>query len=111
MKGTKTVSIKSELRKEGIEVIEKIHPLNVNYIATTITKRLITNFPEHHFNYNELFAKIRGLNMYIAKMPNGIAAKYGGGGHLQASGATVKGMDVIPHIIKDLEKVLNGEKI
>ena len=70
------MSIESELRKEGIEVIKKIHPLKVNYIATSIAKKLIKNFPEQNFNFNELFTKISGLDMYVAKIPNGIAAKY-----------------------------------
>ena len=55
----------------------------------------------------EVFVELRSNKVNI----NQVAVKYGGGGHLQASGATVKGMDVVPHIIKDLEKVLNGEKI
>ena len=55
----------------------------------------------------EVFVELRSNKVNI----NQVAVKYGGGGHLQASGATVKGLDVVPHIIKDLEKVLNGEKI
>ena len=55
----------------------------------------------------EVFVELRSNKANI----NQVAVKYGGGGHLQASGATVKGLDVVPHIIKDLEKVLNGEKI
>ena len=70
------MSIQSELRKEGIEIIKKVHPIKVNYIAKSIAKNLITNFPEQNFNYHELFAKLSGLNMYIAKIPNGVAAKY-----------------------------------
>ena len=70
------MSIKSELRKEGIEVIEKLDTIKVNSIASKIAKKLVNNFPEQNFNYNELFSKVSKLNMYIAKMPNGVAAKY-----------------------------------
>ena len=70
------MSIKSELRKEGIQVINQLNTLKVNSIATHIAKKLVNNFPEQNFNYHELFSKISRLNMYIAKIPNGIAAKY-----------------------------------
>ena len=71
-----TVSIKSDLRKEGIQVIKQLNTLKVNSIATHIAKKLVDNFPEQNFNYHELFTRISRLNMYIAKIPNGIAAKY-----------------------------------
>ena len=70
------MSIKSELRKEGIEVISQLNTLKVNSIATNIAKKLVDSFPEQNFNYSELFTKISRLNMYIAKIPNGVAAKY-----------------------------------
>ena len=70
------MSIKSDLRREGIEVIKQLNTLKVNSIATNISKKLVDNFPEQNFNYSELFAKISRLNMYIAKIPNGVAAKY-----------------------------------
>ena len=64
------MSIKSELRREGIEVISKLNTLKVNSIAHNIAKTLVDNFPEQNINYNELFIKLSRLNMYIAKMPN-----------------------------------------
>ena len=70
------MSIKSTLDKEGIEVINKINTLKVNAIATNISKKLVNSFPEQNFNYHELFSKFSRLNMYIAKLPNGVAAKY-----------------------------------
>ena len=70
------MSIKSDLRKEGIEVINQLNTLKVNSIATNIAKKLVDNFPEQNFNYHELFTKISRLNMYVAKIPGGIAAKY-----------------------------------
>lgn len=70
------MSIESEIRMEGIEVIRQLRTMNVNLIATNISKKIVNRFPEQNFNYHELFSKISKLNMYIAKMPNGIAAKY-----------------------------------
>ena len=70
------VKIKSELRKEGIEVISQLNTLKVNSIATNIAQKLVDTFPEQNINYHELFMKLSRLNMYIAKIPNGVAAKY-----------------------------------
>ena len=70
------MSIKSDLHREGIEVIEQLNTLKVNSIAANIAKKLVDNFPEQNFNYHELFTKISRLNMYIAKIPNGVAAKF-----------------------------------
>lgn len=70
------MSIKSELRREGIVVIKQLNTLKVNSIATNIAKRLVRSFPEQNFNFHELFSKISNLNMYVAKIPNGVAAKY-----------------------------------
>lgn len=70
------MNIKSELRREGIEVIKQLNTLKVNTIASNISKILVNNFPEQNFNFSELFTKISRLNMYIAKIPNGVAAKY-----------------------------------
>ncbi len=43
------------------------------------------------------------------KNVNQIAVKYGGGGHLNASGATVDGWKTIDLIIEDLIKLQKGE--
>ena len=70
------MSIKSDLRKEGIEVIKQLNTIKVNSIAASISKKLVDSFPEQNFNYHEIFTKISRLNMFIAKIPNGVAAKY-----------------------------------
>lgn len=70
------MNIKSELRKEGIEVISKLDSEKINLIAKNIAKKLTKTFTEQNINYHELFTKLSSLNMYIAKIPNGIAAKY-----------------------------------
>ena len=70
------MSIKSTLRKEGIEVISQLNTLKVNSIAKNIAQKLVKAFPEQNINYHDLFMKLSRLNMYVAKIPNGVAAKY-----------------------------------
>lgn len=53
----------------------------------------------------EVYVELRSNKANI----NQVAVKYGGGGHLQASGATIKSLDIVPNIIKDLERVASGE--
>lgn len=70
------MSIESELRREGIIAIKQLNTLKVNSVAANIARKLVINFPEQNFSYPDLFEKISSLNMYVAKIPNGIAAKY-----------------------------------
>jgi len=71
------MSIKSELKKEGIEVIKPLDTLSVISIAKNVATRLVIAFPEQNLNCNELFIKLSRLNMYIAKMPHDMScAKY-----------------------------------
>ncbi len=52
----------------------------------------------------EVYVELRSNGANI----NQVAVKYGGGGHLQASGATIKSLDIVPSVIKDLEKIALG---
>ena len=67
------MSIESDLKKDGIEVIEKLDTLKINSIAMNISNKICNTFPEYGFNQNELFIKLSRLNMYKAKMPEGMA--------------------------------------
>lgn len=67
------MSVESDLKKEGIEVIKKLDTLKVNSIARNISIRLCESFPNFNLNQNELFIKLSRLDMYIAKMPEGMA--------------------------------------
>lgn len=67
------MSIKSDLRKDGIEVIEKLDTLKINSIAMNISKKICDTFPEYELNQNNLFIRLSRLNMYKAKMPDGMA--------------------------------------
>ena len=67
------MSIESDLRKDGIEVIKKLNTLKINSIARNVSIKLCDTFPDLHLNQDDLFMKLSRLNMYIAKMPNGMA--------------------------------------
>ena len=62
------------------------------------------NFTEDVEN-NCVVAELRsnGLNV------NQIAVKYGGGGHLNASGASIKDFSVADEMLEDLNKLVRGE--
>ncbi len=68
------MSINSTLRREGIEIINPLSTLEINKIASKIAEKLCSTFPEHNLNQSDLFISISRLNMYIAKMPNDMAA-------------------------------------
>ncbi len=72
----KTMSIKKDLKREGIEVINKFDTLSVNTLAKKIADIISSTFPSLKLNSNELFIKLSRLNMYYAKLPSGISAKY-----------------------------------
>lgn len=63
------MSIESDLKKDGIEVIEKLDTLKVNSIAMNISNKICGTFPEYSFSQNDLFIRLSRLNMYKAKMP------------------------------------------
>ena len=66
-----------KLKKEGIEVIEKLDVMKVNTIANNIASKLCNAFPEHNLNKSDLFESLARLNMYVAKMPtDSSGAKY-----------------------------------
>ena len=67
------MSIESDLKKDGIEVTKKLDTLRINSIARNISLKICETFPEYSLNQNELFIKLSRLNMYMAKMPEGMA--------------------------------------
>ena len=67
------MSIENELKKSGIEQIEKMDTLKVNLLAMNISLKICKTFPEYNLNQNELFIKLCRLNMYRAKMIDGVS--------------------------------------
>ena len=67
------MGIESELKKDGIEVIKRLDTLKINSLARNISMKLCETFPNFGLNQDELFIKLSRLDMYIAKMPEGMA--------------------------------------
>lgn len=67
------MSIESDLRKDGIRVVDILDTMSVNRIAHNIAAKLCDTFPELCFNESDLFAKLSRLGMYRAVMPEGMA--------------------------------------
>lgn len=67
------MSVESDLRKDGIEVVGQLSAVEVNSIANCIARKLSNAFPEFNLKSNELFEKISRLNMYKARIPDGMA--------------------------------------
>jgi len=67
------MSVESDLRKDGIKVVDILDTMTVNKIAHNIASKLCETFPELCFNEADLFAKLSKLTMYRATMPQGMA--------------------------------------
>ena len=67
------MSVESDLKKDGIIVIKKIDTLRTNSIARNVSMKICETFPDFGLNQNDLFIKLSRLDMYIAKMPEGMA--------------------------------------
>ena len=67
------MSIESDLRKDGIRVVDILDTMTVNRIAHNIATKLCDTFPELCFNETDLFAKLSRLGMYRATRPEGMA--------------------------------------
>lgn len=63
------MSVESDLKKDGIEIVEKLDTLRINSIARNISLGICETFPEYGLNQNELFIELSRLDMYKAKMP------------------------------------------
>ena len=63
------MSIETDLKKDGIEIIEPLDTLKINSIARNISQKICDTFPNYNFTQNELFIRLSRLNMYKAKMP------------------------------------------
>ena len=67
------MSIESDLRKDGIRVVDILDTMSINRIAHNIATKLCDTFPELCFSETDLFTKLSRLNMYRATMPDGMA--------------------------------------
>jgi len=65
-----------ELKKAGISVIKELPTLEVNKIASIISEKICSSFPEHNINKTDLFIALSRVNMYLAEFKDNSAAKY-----------------------------------
>lgn len=71
------MSIESNLKKEGIKVVEELDIIQVDSIAHAIAQRLCFAFEEYNFDFRKLQSSLASIKMYIADMPKGFSgAKY-----------------------------------
>ena len=67
------MSVETDLKKDGIEVVEKLDTLKINSIARNISVKICDTFPNFGLNQNELFIILSLLNKKKKKMPDGMA--------------------------------------
>lgn len=71
------MSIKSLLKKEGINVVKELGTKEVQTIAKDISIKLCLAFPEHNLSRNELCRSLAKVKMYLANLPKDFSgAKY-----------------------------------
>ena len=67
------MNIEKDLVKDGIIVTEKIDTDIILKITKSISKKIVETFPKFGLNADDIFSKLFSLNMYKAKMPEGMA--------------------------------------
>lgn len=67
------MSIESELKKDGIQVVGTLDTLSVNSLAHSVSEKICKTFPEQNFIFHNLFIALSRIPMYIAQMPEGYA--------------------------------------
>ena len=68
MKKGQKMNIEAELKKNGIEVVEKISDELAENIAKEVAQKLCNTFPNYGLNEEELYNNISDLQMYKATM-------------------------------------------
>ena len=59
------MSIKSEIKKEGIEVIRALDSYTINSIASNIVQILKNTFPEKNLNSPKIFSDIIKISINV----------------------------------------------
>lgn len=67
------MSIESDLKKDGITVIEPLDTTTVNVIAKNVSKKIVAAFSNFGFDFDTLYERFSKLPMYIADMPEGMS--------------------------------------
>ena len=61
------MSIESDLKKDGITVIEPLDITTVNVIAKNVSKKIVAAFSNLGFDFDTLYERFSKLPMYIAE--------------------------------------------
>ncbi len=65
------------LKKEGLDNITRLNTMQINKIASYISEKLCSSFPDLHLSQSRLFMQLSRLDMYTAHMQdNQASAKY-----------------------------------
>ena len=67
------MSIESDLKKDGITVIEPLDTTTVNVIAKNVSKKIVAAFSNLGFDFDTLYERFSKLPMYIADIPEGMS--------------------------------------
>ena len=96
------INTKEEIADYGLPINDVSRGM-VNVMSGIEEVSIWANFSEDITG--DIYCEIRSNKFNI----NQVAVKHGGGGHLQASGCTIKSFDEVKEIVADLEKVAKGE--
>lgn len=96
------INTKEEIKEYNVPIYDVSRGM-VNIMAGIEEIKIWANFSEDVSG--DIYCEFRSNGANI----NTVATKYGGGGHIQASGTTVYSFETVYEIIKDLEKVARGE--
>jgi phosphoesterase RecJ-like protein len=97
------INTKEEIKEYNVPIYDVSRGM-VNIMAGIEEICIWANFSEDESG--DIYCEFRSNGKNI----NVVATKYGGGGHLQASGTTVYSFDTVKEIIQDLERVARGEE-
>ena len=96
------INTKEEIREYGVPIFDISRGM-VGIMSGIEEISVWANFSEDESG--DIYCELRSSGKDVNK----IAAKYGGGGHMQASGCTAKSFDTVKSIIKDLDELAKGE--
>ena len=98
------INTKEEIKEYNVGIFDISRGM-VNIMGGIEEIKIWSNFSEDV--NGDIYVELRSSGLNI----NQVATKYGGGGHLQASGCTLKDFETVYKLIEDLNKVAKGEQI
>ncbi len=96
------INTKEEIEKYNIGIFDISRGM-VNIMSGIEEIKIWANFSEDISG--DIYVELRSSGLNV----NQVATKFGGGGHLQASGCTLKNIDQIKEVVEELNKVVRGE--